>query len=488
MSTSQSAKKSTRKKPAAPHRSQTPELRAAPSLAQLLSAFLRLIRHPDVHAALMHTSLTFYDRLFSVWVCLWLFVLQRLKTDTSLEGLVADVHHGLADRVAAQKASCPPLSLRLRSTATPSLSDARQRLPQPLLSAALAAQAKEIWTQAQDLAWHGLRVILLDGSTVRLRPYGNVPQHYPAHARGQPGYWCLMRVVVGFCWHSGAAVATAFGSKYLSEQTLACSLLMESLPASLYLGDRNFGVFRIVQTAVHAQVQVLVRLTDVRARKVLGKKRLVPGDYPISWVPSPNDTLQDLCSASPVAGRLIVVWLRRPGFRSKRLCLFTTLQDAQVYRLEQLVELYGQRWQVEINLRYLKTQMGLHLLQCKSAAMNQKEWLAGLLAYNLIRSVMVAAAAHHQISVYALSFSSARRWVLDFVRHLGMCLPHLPLRWEKLLATVSRCRLPKRRLPRPNEPRRQRLVCKKFPILRGSRAAARKQLNPTGTPKPTPKS
>src|SRR5258708_6384838 len=114
-------------------------------------------------------------------------------------------------------------------------------------------------------------------------PYGDVPQRYPARAQGQPGYWCLMPVVVGSSWHSGAAVATALGSKYLSEQTLACSLLMEPLPASLYLGDRNFVVFRIVQTAVHAHAQVLVRLTDVRARTVLGKKRLVPGDYQISW-------------------------------------------------------------------------------------------------------------------------------------------------------------------------------------------------------------
>src|SRR5258708_35475873 len=150
MSPPQSTKKSTRKKPAAPHRSQAPRLRAAPSLAQILSAFLRLIGHPDVHAALMHSSLTFYDRLFSVCVCLWLLVLQRLKTDTSLEGLVADVYHGLADRIAPQKASCPPRSLRLRSTATASPSDTRQRLPQPPLSAALAAQAQQIWTPAQD--------------------------------------------------------------------------------------------------------------------------------------------------------------------------------------------------------------------------------------------------------------------------------------------------------------------------------------------------
>ena len=50
------------------------------------------------------------------------------------------------------------------------------------------------------------------------------------------------------------------------------------------------------------------------------------------------------------------------------------------------------RGQVELNLRYLKTQRELEQLDCKSAAMAQKEWSAGLLASNLIRARRLCAA------------------------------------------------------------------------------------------------
>jgi hypothetical protein len=471
----------------APASSHPQPLRTSLTSAQLLAAFLRLIRHPEIKATLHLTQVTFYERIFTVWVTLWLFLLQRIKADSSLDGLVCDVHNGVADRI-GRKAARLPLSQRLRSNATTSLCDARKRLPLSVFITALAAQAKEIWAQAQGMAWHGLRLILLDGSTVRVRPYGNVPQRYPAHASGKSGYWCLMRVVVGFCLHSGAVVGTAFASKYIGEQALACCLLMQALPSALYLGDRNFGVFRIVQAIIHGKGHVLVRLTDVRARKVLGKKRLVPGDYQVAWVHSRNDTLQEGCSAEPIEGRLIVVLLGGRGWRCRRLCLFTTLLDNQLYPLSELVQLYGQRWHVEINLRYLKTQMSLRELRCKSADMDEKEWLAGLLAYNLIRSVMVAAAAQNNLSVQELSFSCARRRVLEFVRQLGMCHPHLSARWEKLLAALAACRLPKRKQPRINEPRLQRLECKKFGILRGSRDVARRRLNRKFIQKPALKS
>jgi hypothetical protein len=464
-------------------RKSPPPLRTSLSSAQLLAAFLRLIAHPDLQAALKLTQITFYERIFTVWATLWLFLLQRLKTDSSLDGLVCDVHNGLADHIRPKTAARPP-SQRLRSNATPSLCGARKRLPQSLFTAALAAQAKEIWAQAQGLSWHDLRVILLDGSTVRLRPEGDIAQRYPAHASGKSGYWCLMRVVVGFCLYSGAAVATAFASKHIGEQALACSLMISAPLSALYLGDRNFGVFRIVQTARYAKSHVLVRLTDVRARKLLGKKRLVPGDYQVSWAHSCHDTLQEGCSAEPIKGRLIVVRLDRSGWPCKRLCLFTTLLDCQLYTLPQLVALYGQRWQVEINLRHLKTQMNLRQLKCKSADMCQKEWLAGLLAYNLIRSVMVGAAAQNNLSVQELSFSGARRRVLEFVRQWGAGQPHLSVCWKNLLTAIAAgCPLPKRKKPRPNEPRLQRLECKKFGILRGSRDAARRRLNKNFTPK-----
>jgi hypothetical protein len=122
--------------------------------------------------------------------------------------------------------------------------------------------------------------------------------------------------------------------------------------------------------------------------------------------------------------------------------------------------------------------MDLNFLDCQSADMARKEWLAGLIAYNLIRSVMVAAAAQAQICVQILSFSRSRQlfltWLLRWVIR-----PREVLRWQQLLADVALVRLPQRRKPRPPEPRAIRPFQKDFPKLVGDRASARKLLKKT---------
>lgn len=201
-----------------------------------------------------------------------------------------------------------------------------------------------------------------------------------------------MRVVVSFCARSAVATGCALGAMTQSEQELACQLIRLAGPQMLLIGDRNFGVFRIVQAARQVQAHVLVRLTEVRAHKLVAGPLRVGCEYRVSWSPSRHDQQEPDCASTPVPGRLIVAQVQRKGFRSERLHLFTTLLEAAAYPAEALLEVYGVRWQVELNLRYLKTQMELEQLACKSAAMAQKEWYAGLLAYNLIRAVMLCAA------------------------------------------------------------------------------------------------
>jgi len=89
----------------------------------------------------------------------------------------------------------------------------------------------------------------------------------------------------------------------------------------LFIGDSNFGVFRIVQTARHAGQQVLVRLTKRRARKILGRS-LVQGDHAVLWKPSRKDQLQPACSPEPLEGRLLIQSLRRKAFAR---CSFVSL-------------------------------------------------------------------------------------------------------------------------------------------------------------------
>jgi len=234
----------------------------------------------------------------------------------------------------------------------------------------------------------------------------------------------------------------------------------------------------VVRSAQAACAQALVRLTKARAAKLAKQAgvRLVNGlDVLLSWIPSAHDQCPEGLERTPVPGRLLVVRVQRPGFRPLTLYLFTTLTEAEKYPAAELAQLYGQRWQVELFLRFVKTQIDLEQLECKSADMVAKEWLAGLIAYNLVRSVMVAAAARAHIPVQILSFSRTRQVFLKWLARWTVQPPNLSS-WERLLARIARLRHPRRRKHRPPEPRAIRDFQINFPKLEGDRATARKSL------------
>ena len=455
-------------------------LRAKVSIPELLALFTRVLNQPGGQPWPTAPSGRpyFYRRVWSPVVTLWYLLWSHLQSDATLDAVVKDARAGGADALGAPGKK---LSARIQSRATTAYSNARQRLPLRWLWRAFTQCTERLRGQVSGLDWHGLRVILLDGSTVRVRPHGNLPKRCaPAANQYGHSYWCLIRVVAGFCATSGLALVTGLSAETVSEQALAVPLLLRGGAARLWLGDRNFGIWRIARAAVQAQSHVLVRLTSARARCLVAG-RLTDGlDVPVGWTPTRHDQADAGVDRLPVPGRVVVVWLVRPGFRPEWLSLFTTLTDPTVFPAAELVAKYGVRWHVELNLRYLKAEMNLGQLDVQSARMAIKQWYAGLLAYNLIRGVMLWAAATTDgvaRDPLGLSFAQTRRLLGHTLRGWQYTGPGERLGlWERLLADVAATVPPRRRKPRPAEPRRQRPVPRAFPVLRGSRAAARARL------------
>jgi len=86
--------------------------------------------------------------------------------------------------------------------------------------------------------------------------------------------------------------------------------------------------------------------------------------------------------------REVYYYIIIPGFRTQQVSLITTLLDSKTYPALELVRLYGKRWHVELNLKHLKTTLGMDILRGKSPQMIRKEIYVFLLAYNLLRSLM----------------------------------------------------------------------------------------------------
>ena len=95
------------------------------------------------------------------------------------------------------------------------------------------------------------------------------------------------------------------------------------------------------------------------------------------------------------------------GCRTKQVTLVTSLLDPDLYPAQALADLYGQRWQIETNLRHLKQTMKMDVLHCETVAGVLKELTVFALVYNLVRTVMHAASVRQQVSVDRISFADA---------------------------------------------------------------------------------
>src|SRR5437867_1932136 len=73
--------------------------------------------------------------------------------------------------------------------------------------------------------------------------------------------------------------------------------------------------------------------------------------------------------------------------------------------LEQIVELYARRWNIETDLRSLKQTVRLHMLRSQTPAMVAKELILGVTAYNLVRAIIHTAARQANLDPRSLSFA-----------------------------------------------------------------------------------
>jgi putative transposase len=142
-----------------------------------------------------------------------------------------------------------------------------------------------------------------------------------------------------------------------------------------------------------------------------------------------------------VSGRLIAVRVGR-GKSKQWLYLFTTVD----WPVEKIVERYGNRWNIETDLRSLKRTVRLHHMQVKSRDMLEKELLMAVAAYNLVRAVICLAACQNRIDPRQLSFTMVLN-VVDcaWPKLVAASDPErFHAEFERVLALAAQCTLPRR--------------------------------------------
>lgn len=384
------------------------------------------------------------QRVFTLALVTWLMISQRLDRKATLSTAVQQV---------AQRQPQALLSKHKRilegtvSCHTGAYSDARQAMP-VVVAEKVADRVLDHLTQSRREALPGWdrRVFILDGSSLEMPHTTELVEAYPPDPKS---HWPVLRMLVAQELTTALAERPCWGPMYgpeaVSEQALTEQLLGRLPLQSVLMGDINFGVFSVAFAATRRGHDVLLRLQPNRAGVVGRGLSLQSGlDQQVCWRPSAYERKQHphLPADACVRGRLIVQHVTASNGSSVTLYLFTTLQ----LTVEQLVQLYGQRWNVETDLRSLKRTVDLQVLHCKSVDMIAKELVLAIVGYNLVRAVMNAAAEEYKLDPRRLSFSRSQDVVNAALPGLAAAATpaEYQVRLHRMLRLVASCKLPDR--------------------------------------------
>jgi putative transposase len=401
------------------------------------------------------------NRVYSVAVVMWLMILQRLQGPGTLQTAVLELLRGLPSsfwprpckRLQSQPEAHP------LSSHTGAYNTARQELPVRIVEQCLDRVFDQFTQQTAGwLPQNSPRAFFFDGTSLRIPHSDALLQKYPPAANQyRESHWPLIRLLVAHDLYTGLALRPEWGPMYGSEAVSEQGLLEKTihrLPhGSVVVGDANFGVFSVAYAAAQRGHPVVLRLTPARAQRLAGGPLHDGIDRQLVWNPSRDDRRNHpaLPAAASLTGRLLVRRVQpSDGSEPFLLALFTTLDTGA----DEIVQLYGHRWNIETDLRSLKGTLELEKLNCTTPEMVTKEIDLAMLAYNLVRMIACSAARNAGLPPRSFSFTRVRNIVNTFAPLLATADERQAAQLlHKMMYYIGQAKLPRRKQKRPSYPR-----------------------------------
>lgn len=403
------------------------------------------------------------ERLYPPAVTLSMFMRQVLQADGSCQKAV---NGWAAQRVAE--------GLRPSSTRTGAYCRARHRLPLAMVSALTQETGRQLSALASaPWQWRGRAVKLVDGTGISMPDTEKNQERYPQPNIQAPGVgFPQARVVAVICLATGALLDAAMGpcsGKGNSELGLLRQLEATFQRGDVMLADALYCNYFVIATLLKAGVDVLFeqhgsRTTDFRRGRSLGTR-----DHIVRW---PKPQRPEWMSAEQYARLPDGLTMREAKVSHK--VLVTTMTDHHALSKQDLLSLYARRWNVELDLRNLKTTLGMEVLSCQTPSMNEKQLWVYLLAYNVIRLLMAQAAHDAGVDPRQLSFKhTVQMWTEWTSRGMSATADH-----GRLFTLIAQSRVGHR--PGRIEPRMRKRRPKPYPWLKESRLQARLRIQRHG--------
>ena len=376
--------------------------------------FAEVLPTCEIEQVLDEEGVRYRNRLWSPMVTIWAFLSQVLDSDKSLHNTVSRVIVWLASSGAT-----------LPSNDTGAYSKARKRLPERVCERLFGKSAETIEQQVspEDL-WCGRRVHICDGSSALMSDTKANQNVYPQHSNQKVGCGSpIVRLVVMFSLITAAATLLIIAPWNTSEIVMARQLYEILKPGDVLVADRAYGSYVDLVLVQQRGADAVFRKHHRRNSDFRKGKRLGIGDHIVRWYkpkrrPPHMSEAEFAALPESVLVREVHCLIREPGFRTKEVIVVTTLLDPKRYPKSKLAELYRRRWEGEVNLKHVKTTLGMEMLRGKSPEMVRKEIYMHLLAYNLLRTLMWQAALKAGVEPLRVSLQGARQHLGNFLGEL----------------------------------------------------------------------
>ncbi len=400
------------------------------------------------------------ERHFTPEVTMWAFLSQVMDDDQSQQAAVSRVI-----AAAVSKGDEPP------SANTSAYSQARSRLPENSLSELTREAAKQMELDIPpEWLWNGLRIKLVDGSTISMPDTAENQAIYPQPDSQKPGLgFPIARIVAIIDYITGAGLDLAIGpysGKKTGEHALLRQLMSSFNANDVMLGDCYYPSFFLMAMLIRLGISGVFPMHSARKYDFRRGMRLGKKDHLATWKrpvkPEWMEQIEYDSFPTQILVREVSIESKHPGFRDQIRVLVTTFLDPVNVNKSDLASLYGCRWFVELALRSIKDTMHMDILRGKTPEMVRKEIWAHLLAYNLIRKIMAQAAWLYGKKATELSFKLALQMIKAF-QQAGIFNESNPSAYAKLLEVIAHKKVGNR--PGRSEPRCVKRRQKPFPKL-----------------------
>ena len=342
----------------------------------------------------------------------------------------------------------------------------RQRLGSEAVAQIFKNMAAHWYHKNQFETWNGLNLLGVDGVVWRAE---DTQENRDTFGSGKTQYgdtsYPQVRMVCHMELTSHQLINSAFDGYKVNEMKLAESLIEATPDHSLTLFDKGFYSLGLLNrwSSTGNERHWLIPLRRGTKYEVLEEHG--HNDLRVLLTSTPQSRKKFIDLPESVEARLI-----SKKINGKTMLILTSMKEPLRFPADEIVELYSQRWEIELGYREMKQTLlnSEYTLRSKRPDMVEQELWGLLLAYNLIRSVMTAAAKKKGILPNQLSFSGCSSTIVAFLSTQKLISPgKLPVLYEDLLEKLGMFELPIRREDR-HYTRWVKQKLSKYPIKRNA--------------------